>query len=88
MPDVDKRRVGERGQVTLPKDLREQFGIQGGDDVVIHEERGKIVIEKPVTREDIAEGYRQRAQRDREVAAELQGTSREADEHLGDAPDW
>lgn len=88
MPDADKRRVGERGQVTLPKDLREQFGIQGGDEVVIHEERGKIVIEKPVTREVLAEGYRQRAQRDREVAEELQGTSREADEHLGDAPDW
>lgn len=84
----DRRRVGERGQVTIPKALRDRFGIRGGDEVVIHEERGKLVIEPPVTREDLAEGYRRRAQRDREISAELDGISTEADEQLGDAPGW
>jgi len=36
----------------------------------------------------MAEGYRKRAERDAAIAEELAGTSREANEHLGDAPDW
>jgi AbrB family looped-hinge helix DNA binding protein len=88
MVESEKRKVGERGQVTLPKNLRERIGIHGGDDVVVREEEEKIVIEKPVTREDLAEGYRRRADRDRELAEEWQGTSREANEYLGDAPEW
>ncbi len=88
MSEGDRRKVGKRGQVTIPKELRERFGITGGDDVVIHEEAGKLVIERPVTREELAEGYRQRANRTRKLAEELAGVSTEADEHLGDAPEW
>jgi AbrB family looped-hinge helix DNA binding protein len=84
----ERRTVGERGQVTIPKELRERFGLKGGDDVVIREEAGKLVIERPVTREELAEGYRQRAQRTRELADELAGVSTEADEYLGDTPEW
>lgn len=84
----ERRRVGDRGQVTIPKAFRERLGIDGGDDVVIREQSGKLVIEPPVTRDELAEGYRRRAERDRELADELAGTSREADEHLEDAPDW
>ncbi len=88
MSKGERRRIGERGQVTIPKKLREQFGFEGGDDVVIYEEGGKLVIERSVTREEVAEGYRQRAQRTRELADELEGVSSEATEHLGDAPEW
>ncbi|MDS0220960.1 AbrB/MazE/SpoVT family DNA-binding domain-containing protein [Haloarcula sp. S1AR25-5A] len=88
MDDVEKRRVGDRGQVTLPKALREAFDISGGDEVAIHEESGKIVIEKPVTREDLAAGYRARAARLRDLNKEMKGVSQEADEQLGDIPEW
>jgi len=88
MSKGERRKVGKRGQVTIPKELRDRFGIEGGDDVVIREEAGKLVIERSVTREELAEGYRQRAQGSRELAAELAGVSTEADEHLGDAPEW
>ena len=88
MSKGERRKIGERGQVTIPKELRERFGIKGGDDVVIHEEAGKLVIEQPITREELAEGYRQRAQRTSEFADELEGVSTEANEHLGDAPEW
>ena len=83
-----QRKVGERGQVTLPKALREKFGISGGDEVVIHEEGGKITIEKPISRAELAEGYRQYAAESDALAAELRGVSREADQYLGDRPDW
>ena len=88
MSEGERRKVGTRGQVTIPKELRERFGIKGGDEVVIHEEAGKLDIERPVTRAELAEGYRQRAQRARELADELEGISTEADDHLGDAPEW
>jgi hypothetical protein len=55
---------------------------------VIHEEAGKLVIDRPVTREELAEGYRKRANRTRDLADELAGVSTEADDHLGDAPEW
>ncbi|WP_420028539.1 AbrB/MazE/SpoVT family DNA-binding domain-containing protein [Halorussus lipolyticus] len=84
----ERRKVGERGQVTLPKKLREQFGIHGGDEVVVHDEDDRIVIEKPVTRDELAEGYRRRADRDQQIAESFEGVSREANEELGDAPDW
>lgn len=88
MANGERRTVGERGQVTIPKELRERFDIRGGDEVEIHEADGRLVIERPITREDLAEGYRRRAGRARRIAAEMEGVSTEADRHLGDAPDW
>ena len=88
MPKVMKRRVGDRGQVTLPKELRDAFDIGGGDEVEIRQESGKIVIEKPVTRDKLAEGYRARADHLRRLADEMNSVSREADAFLGDVPEW
>lgn len=84
----DRRIVGDRGQVTIPKELRERFGLEGGDEVLIREADGRLVIEPPVTEEDLAEGYRTRYRRDIDLARVLDGTSQEADAHLGDAPEW
>lgn len=88
MSDGETRKVGARGQITLPKEYREDFGIRGGDEVVVRETDDRIIIEKPVTESDLAEGYRERATRVAELADELSGASSEADETLGDAPDW
>lgn len=88
MPRSEERTVGERGQVTLPKELREKLDIRGGDEVLVHEENGKITIEKPVSREDLAEGYRRYAAESEALAKEMAGVSREADEYLGDVPEW
>lgn len=88
MSEPETRRVGERGQVTLPKELRERFDITGGDEVEIREESGKIVIERPVTRDDMAAGYRARSEQLRELHEAMDGVSREADESLGESPEW
>lgn len=88
MAETERRTVGERGQVTIPKELRDRFGIEGGDEVIVREADGKLVIERAVSRDDLAEGYRERAERDARIAAEMDGTSAEADEQLGDAPEW
>jgi AbrB family looped-hinge helix DNA binding protein len=38
-------RVSKKGQATIPKKLRERFGIDTPGKVLIHEEDGKIVVE-------------------------------------------
>ena len=38
-------RVGERGQITIEKSIREQLGIYAGDEAVQRVEDGRIVIE-------------------------------------------
>lgn len=40
MAESETRTVGERGQVTLPKGMRDRRDIRGGDEVVVHEEDG------------------------------------------------
>lgn len=88
MSKNERRKVGERGQVTLPKQLREKLGISGGDEVVVHEEDGKIVVEKSVTRDEFAEGYRRRADEMKKLADEMGSVSEEADAYIGDVPEW
>ncbi|MEF8776116.1 MAG: AbrB/MazE/SpoVT family DNA-binding domain-containing protein [Haloarculaceae archaeon] len=37
--------MSKKGQATIPKKLRERFGIETPGKVLIHEEEGKIVVE-------------------------------------------
>ena len=37
--------MSSKGQATIPKDLRERFGIEAPGKVLIHEQEGKIVVE-------------------------------------------
>jgi AbrB family looped-hinge helix DNA binding protein len=45
-------RVGERGQITLEKAIREELGIYAGDEAVQRIEDGRIVIEVVPGRHD------------------------------------
>lgn len=80
----DTRRVGDRGQVTIPKWIREQEGISGGDEVVVERRDGEIVIRKQteVDDEELAEAYRENANHAREINSEWEGVSREANDSL------
>jgi len=39
-------RVGERGQVTIPKGIRDQFGLEPETEVEFHIVKGAIVLKK------------------------------------------
>ena len=82
------RKVGDRGQVTIPKELRDRRGIEGGDEIEFVELDDKILLKPPTDTERLVEGYRKRADRSRQLAAEMEEVSSEATERLGDAPDW
>jgi AbrB family looped-hinge helix DNA binding protein len=38
--------IGERGQVTIPKPLRERLGLRPGEQVEFEEKRGAIIVRK------------------------------------------
>ena len=46
-------RIGERGQVTIPKDIRDQFGLGPNSDVEFHVEHGSIILTKAPKRLDL-----------------------------------
>jgi AbrB family looped-hinge helix DNA binding protein len=39
-------KVGERGQVTIPKDIRDRFGLRPSSEVEFHVENGSIILKK------------------------------------------
>lgn len=41
-----KSKMGERGQVVIPKPLRERLGLRGGQLLEIREERGQLIVTK------------------------------------------
>ena len=83
-----KRKIGERGQITIPKELRERHGLQSGEEIAFIETNDEIVLKPPTDEERLAEGYRKYTDRSRVLAEEMEGVSAEATDRLGDAPDW
>lgn len=45
-------KVNEKGQIVIPKILRDEYGIEPGGEVMIGEEKNKLVIERKMTREE------------------------------------
>jgi antitoxin PrlF len=46
LSDDRTSRISSRGQVVIPKELREKYGLKEGDSVVWEEEKGKLVLRK------------------------------------------
>ena len=51
-------RVSQKGQATIPKGLREKFGIETPGEVFVYEDQGRIIIE-PVPSPDELHGIHQ-----------------------------
>ena len=49
--------VSEKGQVTIPKPMRDRLGIRAGEAVEFREEHGRLVLEKAPSRDVVAELY-------------------------------
>ncbi|MFB6309247.1 MAG: AbrB/MazE/SpoVT family DNA-binding domain-containing protein [Haloarculaceae archaeon] len=80
--------VSKKGQATIPKELRERFGIETPGRVYIHEEDGKIVVEPLPSVDEMrgvhADRYEEGAVLDhlREMVDEDERLERERDERL------
>jgi AbrB family looped-hinge helix DNA binding protein len=49
--------ISEKGQVTVPKPLRERLGIRPGDQLEFSEEHGRLVARKTSERNPVEEVY-------------------------------
>jgi antitoxin PrlF len=49
--------VSEKGQVTIPKPLRERLGIRPGEAVEFREDHGRLIVEKAPARDALDELY-------------------------------
>lgn len=60
-------KVGERGQIVIPKEARELFGIQAGDTLLIlGDEENGILVTKPEVLHDVAQKIFDQMDKERE----------------------
>ena len=60
-------KVGERGQIVIPKDAREVFGIRPGDTLLIlGDEENGILVTKPEVLNDVAQRIFQNLDKERD----------------------
>jgi AbrB family looped-hinge helix DNA binding protein len=52
-----KATMGERGQVTIPKVVRDRLGLRPGQRVEVTEEAGRVILEKVVDDDPIQRAY-------------------------------
>jgi antitoxin PrlF len=52
-----KATVGERGQVTIPKPVRDRLGLRPGEKVEVREDAGRVIIEKVLDDDGILRVY-------------------------------
>ena len=49
--------VSEKGQVTIPKRLRERLGIRAGETLEFEDDEGRLIATKASTRDPVDEVY-------------------------------
>lgn len=52
-----RTRVSEKGQITVPKPLRDRLGIRAGDELDLVYESGRLVASKAVADDPVASVY-------------------------------
>jgi AbrB family looped-hinge helix DNA binding protein len=80
--------VGERGQITLPKLIRDLKGINSKDKVIVKIENKKIIIEKALNEKELkelmSEGYKKLSKINLELVDDFNCVDKEADALLND----
>jgi AbrB family looped-hinge helix DNA binding protein len=78
--------VGERGQVTIPKEIRDKEGIKPKDKLLFRRKDGKTIFEKITSKkeleEQVKEYYNKYYAFEEKLAKDWKYVSKEADEML------
>ncbi len=80
--------IGERGQITIPKVIRDLEGLKPGNKVVVKIEDSKIVVEKSLSKKEkerlIKEYFTKYRKLEEQVTEDWKYVSKEADAMLDD----
>ncbi|MFH1587707.1 MAG: AbrB/MazE/SpoVT family DNA-binding domain-containing protein [Candidatus Diapherotrites archaeon] len=80
--------IGERGQITIPKTIREIKGMNPKEKVIVKIENDKIVVEKKLSKKEkeelMKEYYIKHAKENDGLAKEMESVSMEASRFLDD----
>jgi len=68
-------KVSEKGQIAIPTDVREMIGIKKGDDMILYQENGKILLEK--TPEKLKDDFKDLLKHSEAVAKKLWGNKKD-----------
>lgn len=78
--------VGERGQITIPKSIREIGGIKSKDKVIVKMENNKVVVEKLAGKKEkeklMKEYYEKYAKVHKQINEEWKETDNELNRYL------
>lgn len=54
---IVKRTVGPKGQVVIPKDLREHLGVEPGSEVIFEVRENEVVLKPSIASTEVVEEY-------------------------------
>lgn len=54
---IIRREIGEKGQIVIPKDIREHFGLHSGEKVLFSTREDEIIIKKEQNPEEFLKDF-------------------------------
>jgi len=80
--------VGQRGQITIPKEIRDKIKIKEKDKLLVTLKANNLVIKKVICDKTIntlmVEGYKKMATIDKETVTDFEKVDSEANNYIGD----
>jgi AbrB family looped-hinge helix DNA binding protein len=80
-------KVGERGQITIPKIIRDTANIKYNDKLVVRIDNNQILIEKTTQKEDknklLEKGYKEMAKEDLKTLKAFKDVDKDTNKYIG-----
>ncbi len=80
--------VGQRGQITIPKDIRDKINLKEKDKLLVRLKENNLIVEKIKTKKDIenlmVEGYKALAKINQETLNDFKHVDDESESLIGD----
>jgi AbrB family looped-hinge helix DNA binding protein len=80
--------VGQRGQITIPKEIRKKIKIKEKDKLLVTLKANNLIIKKIVYDKEInalmVEGYKKMAAIDKETVNDFENVDSEANDYIGE----
>lgn len=80
--------VGQRGQITIPKEIRDKIKLKEKDKLLVTLKANNLIVKKVIPDKKIndlmVEGYKKMANTDKETVSDFENIDLEANDYIGD----